>query len=128
MTKKDAAASALIVDDDEHLQELLALGLEESGYKSHIVQNTALARAWLEKNVPDLIMLDIMMPDGNGLDLCRWIKQQKALADVPIIISSALKDAETTQDALEFGAVDFLRKPFTMEALREKVERVKKRS
>lgn len=121
-----SANSALIVDDDEHLRGLLSLGVEECGYAVSTAANTPAARKWLEANIPDLIVLDIMMPDGNGLDFCRWIKQQPALTNVPILISSALKDDETIQDALELGAADYLRKPFTMEALREKVQRFKK--
>lgn len=123
-----AALTALIVDDDEHLRGLLTLGVEDLGYAAHAAENTLKAREWLASRVPDLILLDIMMPDGNGLDFCRWLKQQPRLAGVPIIVSSALKDEETVQDALELGAADYLRKPFTMQALREKVERVKKRS
>ena len=120
------AVQALIVDDDEHLRSLLELGVEQMGFKAHAVANTLLAKDWLESNLPKLIVLDIMMPDGNGLDLCRWIRKQPRLAKIPILISSALKDDETAQDALEMGAVDFLHKPFTMQALREKLERIQR--
>lgn len=119
--------TALIVDDDEQLQQLLSLGAEDAGFKTHIVDNIASAREWLGSNVPDLMLLDVMMPGGNGLDLLRWVKQQPKLSRIPIIVSSALKDDETRQDAIELDAVDFLRKPFTMAALKEKLEGVKRR-
>jgi DNA-binding response OmpR family regulator len=118
---------ALIVDDDDNLRGLLQLGAEEAGYAAETAKDTVAAKAWLQANVPDLILLDIMMPDGNGLDLCRWVRSQERLAKVAVIITSALKDEETEQDALELGAVDFLRKPFTMDGLKEKLERLKKR-
>lgn len=122
-----AQPAALIIDDDEGLQDLFAMGLGDMGYETHAVKNAALARKWLEARAPDLIVLDVMMPDGNGLDLCRWIRADPRLAAVPILISSALQDQETESDALEFGAMDFLRKPFTLENLREKVERIRRR-
>jgi DNA-binding response OmpR family regulator len=117
---------ALIVDDDEDLSELLAHSVGTLGFDSHCVGNTKTARDWLGKNVPALVVLDIMMPDGNGLDLCRWIRAESRLAKVPVLMASALKDDETAHDALELGAVDFLRKPFTLEILREKIEKLRR--
>jgi len=116
---------ALIVDDDEGMRELFTLGVKALGYKVHVVENTASARAWLAKQVPAIIILDVMMPDGNGLDLCRWIRAQPLTLRVPVLMTSALKDEETVQDALELGAMDFLRKPFAMADLAEKLERLR---
>lgn len=119
--------TALIVDDDENLRGLFEMNLEELGYKTQTAGDVPTARTWLESHQPTLVVLDIMMPGGNGLDLCRWIRAQPRLAKTPILVSSALKDEETAQDALELGAVDFLQKPFTAKALKEKVERIRKR-
>lgn len=119
--------TALVVDDDEDLRNLIAMSLEDMGYKAHVAIDVPSARKWLEGHQPTLIILDIMMPGGNGLDLCRWIRAQERLAKVPILVSSALKDEETAQDALELGAVDFLQKPFAVKTLREKIERMRRR-
>lgn len=123
----EPAGTALVVDDDENLRGLFEMSLEGMGYEVQTAGDVPTARKWLEKNQPHLVVLDIMMPGGNGLDLCRWIREQERLAKVPILVSSALKDEETAQDALELGAVDFLQKPFTAAALKEKVERMKRR-
>lgn len=117
---------ALIVDDNEEMRGLFKLGVESLGYKVHVVENTSSAREWLAEQTPAVILLDVMMPDGNGLDLCRWIRAQPAIEHVPVLMTSALRDEETVQDALELGAMDFLQKPFTMAVLKEKVERLRR--
>lgn len=117
---------ALIVDDDEGMLDLLSFSLKKMGYQTHLVENTASAREWLAQHVPAIVVLDVMMPDGNGLDLCRWIHAQPRLERVPVLITSAIEDLETAQDALELGAVDFLRKPFTLPTLKEKIERLRR--
>lgn len=117
---------ALIVDDDEDLRDLLSFNVEKMGYETHLVENTVKARAWLAKHEPAIVILDVMMPDGNGLDLCRWIRAEPRLERVPVLMTSALKDLETAQDALELGAVDFLQKPFTLMVLQEKIERLRR--
>lgn len=116
---------ALVADDQESLRSLIELTVSELGYEVHAEPDGAGARRWLEAHTPELIVLDIMMPGVNGLDLCRWARAEPRLARVPILISSALRDEETTQDALELGAVDFLLKPFGPEALREKIARIR---
>ena len=120
----DKPQTALIVDDDPDLWALLELCIQKMGYETHVLHNTQSAREWLETNTPDFFVLDIMMPDGNGLDLCRWIRGHKKFAKTPILVSSALKDDETVQDALEMCAMDFLRKPFSIDALQEKITRM----
>jgi len=117
---------ALIVDDNEEMRELFAHGIQSLGYKVHGVGNAASARAWLADQAPAVIILDVMMPDGNGLDLCRWIRAQRRIERVPVLMTSALRDEETVQDALELGATDFLQKPFTMAALKEKIARLRR--
>ena len=116
----------LIVDDDEDMRDLLSFSVKKMGYETHLVENTVKAREWLAGHEPAVIILDVMMPDGNGLDLCRWVRAEPRLERVPVLMTSALKDLETAQDALELGAVDFLRKPFNLTALKEKIERLRR--
>lgn len=113
----------LVVDDTDDVRAVVIDLLRDFGLRSHGVENVAAAKAWLAKNVPPLVMLDVMMPDGNGLDLCRWIRAQPRLADVPVIVMTAIEDDETSQDAFHDGAVDFIRKPIDTEILAAKVGR-----
>jgi DNA-binding response OmpR family regulator len=87
--------------------------------------NVSKAKKWLASNTPKLIVLDIMMPDGNGLDMCRWIRLQPGLKDIPVLVASALADEETLQDALEAGATDFIHKPYNHALFQEKMERLR---
>ncbi|MBI4376090.1 MAG: response regulator [Elusimicrobia bacterium] len=124
MSAKDQNA-VLIVDDDEELRGLVAFSCRQMGFQAHTVESAEQAREWLGRNKPSLVIIDIMMPGGNGLELCQWIRAQPGLETLPIIVNSGLKDDETVQDALELGAVDFLHKPFAMAALQEKIKRAR---
>lgn len=117
----------LIVDDDDELRDLMAFACKQAGLKTHAVEDPRKAREWLASHSPSLVLLDVMMPGGNGLDLCRWIRGEARFEKLPIIISSAIKDEETAQDALELGAVDFLQKPFQVKVLLEKIQRARSR-
>ncbi len=121
-------ALVLVVDDDDELRDLMVFACKQAGFSVHAVEDTRQARQWMERNEPSLVLLDIMMPGGNGLDLCRWIRAEPRFEKVPIIISSAIKDEETAQDALELGAVDFLQKPFEVKVLLEKIQRARARA
>ncbi|MFA6092070.1 MAG: response regulator transcription factor [Elusimicrobiota bacterium] len=118
-------AQILVVDDDDEVAEILQLSLKSLGYESHSECNTAAARAWLSEH-PDvfLIISDIMMPDGNGLDFCRWVRSQPKLEKIPIIMCTGLGDDETLKDSLELGAVDFIHKPVSLDVLKEKIRRI----
>ena len=114
----------LVVDDDADWSDVLSVSLKKLGYRTHLVPDTKQAHAWLGANRPALVILDVMMPDGNGLDLCRWIRGKKEFERLPIIVNSGIKDEETAELALELGAVDFLHKPVNLDTLRQKIERL----
>ncbi len=118
------ATPVLVVDDLELLRSLVTMFLGELGYQAHSVENTATARQWLAENVPLLVVLDVMLPDGNGLDLCRWIRSQPRLAAVPVLIMTAIKDDETFMDAMEQGAMDYIKKPMDLETFKNKIDRL----
>ena len=121
MTQSDA--TVLLIDDNKALREALTLAVEETGFKVHPVDSAVAAREWLAKHIPAMILVDIMMPDLNGLEFCRWVRGSPRFAVIPIIMMSALKDEETIQDAMELGVIDFLKKPFPLKVLKEKVGR-----
>jgi len=112
---------ALLIDDNVNLRETLALALEDMGFQVHAAESAVEARKWLTDHLPRVILADIMMPDLNGLEFCRWLRGLARFTAVPIVIMSALKDEETVLDAMELGAMDFLRKPFPVKALKEKL-------
>ena len=118
----------LIVDDDEELSDMLQIAVRNFGYEAHAEPNPRGARKWLMDHPGVLLIIsDVMMPDGNGLDFCRWVRAEPGLADVPIILCTGLKDDETMSDALELGAVDFIRKPIHFEDLKAKIDRLRDR-
>jgi len=112
----------LIVDDVAVNLKILGFILKKEGYKVRPVPNGTLALQAAEKEKPDLILLDIMMPDMDGFEVCRRLKDDQKLADVPVIFISALNDTNDIVNALKSGGVDFITKPFRAE---EVIARVK---
>jgi DNA-binding response OmpR family regulator len=105
----------LLVDDNVTNLQVLHQTLDGRGYKLLVAKNGASALAIAEKAKPSLILLDIMMPEMDGYEVCRRLKGNPALSDIPIIYLSALKDTEDTVKGLELGAVDYIGKPFQPE-------------
>jgi CheY-like chemotaxis protein len=112
----------LIVDDVAANLKILGFILKKEGYKVRPVPNGALALQAAEKEKPDLILLDVMMPDMDGFEVCRRLKEDQKLADIPVIFISALNDTNDIVNALKAGGVDFITKPFKAE---EVIARVK---
>src|SRR5665647_1817769 len=112
----------LIVDDVAANLKILGFILKKEGYKVRPVPNGILALQAAEKEKPDLILLDVMMPDMDGFEVCRRLKDDQKLADVPVIFISALNDTNDIVNALKAGGVDFITKPFKAE---EAIARVK---
>jgi signal transduction histidine kinase len=108
-------ANILIVDDVPANLKVLSEILKEVGYKVRPVPNGLLALQVAEKEKPDLILLDIMMPDLDGYEVCRRIKQNMELCEIPIIFISALNETDDVVKALRYGGVDYITKPFKSE-------------
>ncbi|NTW32049.1 MAG: hybrid sensor histidine kinase/response regulator [Bacteroidetes bacterium] len=111
----------LIVDDI--LSNLKVLGdiLRDEGYKVRPVLNGMMALQVAGKEKPDLIILDIMMPDMDGYEDCRQLKKIPNLSDIPIIFISALNDSDYIVKALKLGGVDYITKPFQAEEVKARV-------
>jgi DNA-binding response OmpR family regulator len=112
----------LVIDDDEDIRALLEISLKKWKYQVDAVQDASSAQKYLAGNVPDLILMDVMMPDMSGLELCAWVRSQPATKDVPIIQVSALGDETTVQDSLETGAMDYVIKPINFDVLQRKIK------
>jgi len=108
------SADILVVDDTPANLQLLAGTLKEWGYKARPVPNGKLALQAARNAPPDLILLDINMPDINGYEVCRQLKADPALADIPVIFLSALQEMNDKVTAFEAGGVDYVTKPFQL--------------
>jgi len=105
-------SNILIVDDIPDNLRVLGGILKEEGYKIRPVLNGELALQVAEKEKPDLILLDIMMPGMDGYEVCRQLKINPGLKDIPVIFISALNDTTDLVKAFESGGVDYITKPF----------------
>ncbi|RZM82786.1 putative bifunctional diguanylate cyclase/phosphodiesterase [Leptolyngbya iicbica] len=107
-------ADILIVDDTVENIALLSEILETNGYSVRKAVNAAMAKTAIQAMLPDVVLLDICMPEVDGYTLCKQLKADEVTADVPIIFLSALSDAFDKVKAFEVGGVDYITKPFQM--------------
>ncbi|MGB3535387.1 MAG: response regulator [Microcoleaceae cyanobacterium] len=112
----------LAVDDTPENLRLLTNLLREYGYKVRPVPNGSMALSVIEMSAPDLILLDIMMPDINGYEVCQKLKNKTEYAHIPIIFISAIDDMIDKIKAFEVGGVDYITKPFQVEEVLARVE------
>ena len=105
-------ARVLVVDDDPEIVTFLATLLELEGIESTVATSAAAALEKLEHGLPSLVLLDIAMPDRDGLDLCRSLKKDPRTRDVPVFVVSARPGKDVVDRALAAGAEEFIRKPF----------------
>ena len=111
----------LIVDDIPDNLKVLGELLKNNGYKVRPVPNGKMALQVAEKEKPDLILLDIMMPDMDGFEVCRRLKENEYLNDIPIIFISALNDTKNIIKAFTSGGIDYITKPFQAEEVSARV-------
>jgi two-component system, sensor histidine kinase and response regulator len=111
----------LIVDDSPANLMLLGHILKDFGYKVRPVLNGNMALQVAEKEKPDLILLDIMMPDIDGFEVCKRLKQSEKLSEIPIIFISASNSTEDIVKALASGGADYISKPFQAEEVLARV-------
>jgi DNA-binding response OmpR family regulator len=101
----------LIIEDEPQMLRLLGLTLEREGYRIAAAQTAVATRAQLQKTTPDLIILDVMLPDMSGLALCQELRQQPATAAIPILMLSALGQVSDKVAGLKAGADEYVVKP-----------------
>ena len=115
----------MLVEDDPAIAQTLVDALDSIGYRVWHAENGADARALLEQTQPDLIILDLMLPDVDGLVLCSGLK---SIVDAPIIICSATPQKRDAILGLKLGADDFVAKPFDIYELEARIEAVLRRT
>src|SRR5690242_5473398 len=111
-----------IVEDEAELASLIEYNLSRNGYDAHVLPGSAGTLKALEHARPDLILLDIMLPDADGFELCRQIRASTVLARTPVLFLTARSDEVDRVLGLEIGGDDYMTKPFSP---RELVARVK---
>jgi putative two-component system response regulator len=117
----DMRITILIVDDEPGGRETLESILEPEGYYLVLAENGYQAIEQAKAVLPDVILLDVMMPGMNGFEVCRRIRSEKELAEVPILFLTALDDRQSLLNGLEAGADDFISKPFDRYELRARL-------
>ena len=112
----------LVVDDSTTNVVLLEAILDEKGYKIETALNAKEAYAIIEKDTPDLILLDLLMPKISGFDFLEEIRKNEKTKNTPVIVVSALTDEENVEKILKMGAIDFVKKPIDLQYLVDRVE------
>jgi two-component system NtrC family sensor kinase len=113
--------SVVIVDDSPDNLRLLVGILSERGYKVRPAPSGVRALATVRRDPPELILLDIMMPDIDGYEVCRQLKADKQTQDIPVIFLSALDEVFNKVKAFKVGGVDYITKPFQVEEVLARV-------
>ncbi len=117
-------ATVLIVDDQVRGREALASVLEAEGYKLTFACNGAEAIKMARLIIPDLVLLDVMMPEMDGFEVCHLLRADPALALIPVIMVTALDDRDSLLQGIEAGADDFISKPFNRAELRARIRTI----
>ncbi len=117
-----ASKQILVVDDEVGIRELLSEILFDEGYQVQVAENAEQARACRIEHEPDLVLLDIWMPDTDGVTLLKeWVEQD--LLTMPVVMMSGHGTIETAVEATRIGAVDFLEKPIALQKLLSTIAR-----
>lgn len=117
----------LLIEDEEDIAALIKLQAEMSGYKLHVEVDGLNGYRAVEREKPDLVILDIMLPGQNGFDVCRKMKNNPELKNIPVIILSAKGEELDVILGLELGADDYVPKPFSPKVLFSRIKAVLRR-
>jgi two-component system phosphate regulon response regulator OmpR len=119
-------AQVLVVDDDTEIRKMIARYMQEQGFRVQVASKCAEVHEKIVTNHIDIIILDVMLPDGSGLDLCRDLRALRST--IPIILLTALKEDVDRIIGLEIGADDYLGKPFNPRELVARIRAVLRRA
>jgi two-component system alkaline phosphatase synthesis response regulator PhoP len=117
----------LLIEDEEDIAALIKLQAEISGYKLHVEVDGVNGYRAIEREKPDLVILDLMLPGENGLDVCRKMKNAIDLKTIPVIVLSAKGEEIDVVLGLELGADDYVPKPFSPKVLFSRIKAVLRR-
>jgi DNA-binding response OmpR family regulator len=115
----------LIVEDEPNISEVVSLYLRRAGFQVHTTADGNSALSYMEKRLPDLLILDIMLPELDGLSVLRWLRDR---SDTPVILVTARREEVDRIAGLEMGADDYVVKPFSPQELVSRVRAVLRRT
>ncbi|MGB0679494.1 MAG: response regulator [Polyangiales bacterium] len=118
----------LVVDDEADLAELLAFNLRQGGFVVDIAYDGASTQAALAADMPDLVVLDVMLPDTSGIEICRRLRKNPKTEHLPIVMVTARGDEVDRVVGFELGADDYIVKPFSPRELVLRIQAVLRRS
>ncbi len=117
----------LLIEDEEDIAALIKLHAEFNGYKLHVEVDGLNGYRAIEREKPDLVILDVMLPGQNGFDVCRKVKNSAELKNTPIVMLTAKDDELDIVLGLELGADDYISKPFSPKVLFSKIKAILRR-
>ena len=122
-----AKEKILIVEDDKDIRELIRYNLEREGYSTLLAENGERALTLVKNELPRLVILDLMLPDVDGLDVCKIIRHGDQTKHIPIIILTAKSEDSDVIVGLQLGADDYVTKPFSPKVLIARVKTILRR-
>jgi putative two-component system response regulator len=120
---KDLSECTILIVDDAETNIDILLDILGEEYDVAVAMDGESALEAVDDERPDLILLDIMMPDIDGFEVCKRLKGNPETANIPIVFLSALTEAKEKQRGLDLGAVDFITKPFEVSEIQSKVKK-----
>jgi len=118
----------LVVDDEEDILELIRYNLEKDGYQVFTAQTGETALETVKSEIPDLVLLDLMLPGVDGIEVCRQINSNSATRHIPVIMLTAKSEQMDVVIGLEIGADDYITKPFSPRVLLARVKAMLRRN
>jgi two-component system phosphate regulon response regulator PhoB/two-component system alkaline phosphatase synthesis response regulator PhoP len=116
-----------IIDDEPDIVELVSLHLKRAGFRVEGFFDGETFLDFMENSIPDLVILDLMLPDTDGFDICKYMKKKNEYASIPLIMLTAKGDETDKILGLELGADDYVTKPFSVKELVARVKAVMRR-
>ncbi|MEM9082302.1 MAG: response regulator transcription factor [Planctomycetota bacterium] len=124
---KSVRVPVLIIEDEEDVASLMEFHFQREGYPTRIASGVSEAFEMIEEDPPGLIILDVTLPDIDGLEMCRQLKRDQAFSEIPIIMVSARSEESDIVVGLELGAEDYVTKPFSPRVLLARTKAVMRR-
>ena len=121
----EEVAKIFIVEDEKHIARFIQINLEKAGYKTAIEGNGRRAYERIVQEKYDLVLLDVMLPDMDGMEICKKVRE---VSDVPIIMLTARDEIKDKVEGLDLGADDYMTKPFDSEELLARIRGILRRS
>jgi len=120
--------TVFVVEDEDHIQQLIKYNLETNGYNVVLFNNGESMMEKLKSDVPDLFILDIMLPGMDGIEICRQLKADNQTKSIPVIMLTAKNDGFDKVLGLEMGADDYITKPFSVRELAARIKAIFRRT